>query len=72
MAFAALPEPLKTTRFVLEPLDERHAELDFKAFMSCRDRLRKELQWGEWPPEEFTVELNRVDHRCFLSKSESG
>jgi hypothetical protein len=63
MALAPLPEPLNTTRFVLEPLEEKHAELDFEALMSCRARLRGELQWGEWPPEEFTLELNRADLR---------
>jgi hypothetical protein len=60
---AAIPEPLTTTHFVLEPLAEKHAELDFEALMSCRVRLRQELQWGEWPPEEFTVEENRADLR---------
>jgi len=60
----AVPPPLKTPRFVLEPLAGQHAELDFEALMSCRARLREELQWGEWPPEDFTLELNRADlHR---------
>ncbi len=56
-----VPSALKTARFVLEPLAEKHAELDFKALMSCRERLRRELQWGEWPPADFTIELNRAD-----------
>lgn len=63
MALASVPEPLKTLRFVMEPLDEKHAELDFAALMSCRVRLREELQWGEWPPEEFSLESNRADLR---------
>lgn len=46
-----------------EPLSEKHAELDFEALMSCRARLREELQWGNWPPEDFTLELNRADLR---------
>ena len=46
-----------------EPLDEKHAELDFEALMSCRIRLREELQWGKWPPEDFTLELNHADLR---------
>ncbi|MDG2219887.1 MAG: hypothetical protein P8L85_00805 [Rubripirellula sp.] len=58
---ASIPEPLTTERFVLEPLAPRHAVLDFAAFMSCRARLRTELQWGEWPPADFTLELNRAD-----------
>ena len=44
-----------------EPLDVKHAELDFEALMSCRIRLRKELQWGKWPPVDFSLELNRAD-----------
>jgi hypothetical protein len=48
---------------VTEPLDEKHAELDFEALMSCRARLREELQWGEWPKEDFTLEANRADLR---------
>ena len=60
---ASVPEPLETPPFVLEPLDEKHAALDFEALMSCRARLREELQWGEWPPEDFTLELNRADLR---------
>jgi hypothetical protein len=63
MPLTAVPGPLKTTRFVLEPLDESHAELDFEALMSCRLRLREELQWGNWPPDDFTLESNRADLR---------
>lgn len=58
-----LPQPLNTPRFLIEPLNEEHAELDFMALMSCRCRLREELQWGSWPPAGFTLELNRVDLR---------
>ncbi len=57
----SLPEPLSTVSFVLEPLEEKHAELDFQALMSCRVRLREELQWGGWPPEDFSLKLNRAD-----------
>lgn len=63
VAIASLPESLKTARFVLEPLNEKHAELDYEALMSRRARLRDELQWGQWPPEEFTLECNRTDLR---------
>jgi hypothetical protein len=63
LALTSVPQPLRTLRFVMEALDEKHAELDFEAFMSCRARLREELQWGEWPPEDFTLELNRADLR---------
>ena len=61
LARFTLPEPLSTASFVLEPLEEKHAELDFEALMSCRARLREELQWGDWPPDDFSLELNRTD-----------
>ena len=59
----SVPQPLESSLFLLEPLDVKHAELDFEALMSCRLRLREELQWGEWPPADFTLELNRADLR---------
>lgn len=61
ISLASVPDALKAPRFVMEPLEEKHAELDFQALMSCRARLREELQWGEWPPEDFTLQLNRSD-----------
>ena len=69
---ASLPSPLTTVAFVLEPLHEKHTERDFRAFMSCRERLRKELQWGTWPPAGFTPEDNRVDLRRHFEEFESG
>lgn len=63
IAHDAVPEPLQTPHFALEPLTEQHAELDFEALMSCRARLQRELQWGDWPPEDFTLEENRADLR---------
>ena len=63
LKLTSLPEPLKNPRFVLEPLAEKHAELDFEALMSCRGRLGEELQWGDWPLAEFTVRNNRDDLR---------
>ena len=61
LALSTLPEPLATPRFVLEPLSVEHAERDYEAFMSCRARLRRELDWRGWPPEGFTLEDNRAD-----------
>ncbi|MFT4636873.1 MAG: hypothetical protein ACI8T1_000181 [Verrucomicrobiales bacterium] len=52
----SVPASLITPHFVLEPLHEKHAELDFVALMSSRQRLRNELQWGEWPP--MGIQLN--------------
>ena len=59
----SVPQPLKTALFRIEPLEEKHATLDFDALMSCRARLRRELQWGKWPPEDFTLEINRAELR---------
>ena len=61
IAHAEVPAPLVSARFVLEPLAEQHVESDFAALMSCRARLREELQWGFWPPDDFTLEANRAD-----------
>lgn len=63
LALPALPEPLRTPSFVLEPLAEAHAALDYAALMSCRARLRRELAWAAWPPVGFTLEDNRIDLR---------
>ena len=57
----ALPERLRTDRFRLEELSPRWAEPDYEAFWSCRSRLRTELNWGSWPPEDFTLADNRAD-----------
>lgn len=68
----SIPCPVTSGLFVLEPLGERHAELDFAALMSCRDRLRNELQWGEWPSDDFTLEENRTDLCRHQSEFENG
>ncbi len=63
ISLAEVPKPPRSPWFLMEPLHEKHAELDFEALMPCRIRLREELQWGNWPPEDFTLELNRADLR---------
>ena len=63
------PGPLETPRFVLEPLAEKHAELDFEALMSCRPRLRKELNWGEWPNTAISTTLSRITAVFYRSPS---
>lgn len=68
----SIPYPATNGLFVLEPLGERHAERDFAALTSCRGRLRGELQWGEWPSDDFTLEENRTDLRRHQSKFENG
>ena len=67
----SVPKPLLTSRFVLEPLAEKHAEMDFAALMSCRARLRRELQWGQWPPDDFNLPLNRADLRRHQNEFEN-
>ena len=69
---SSVPQPLLTSRFVLEPLGEEYAEMDFEAIMSCRVRLRQELQWGDWPTDDFTVQLNRQDLRRHRDEFERG
>lgn len=68
----SIPAPLADDLFVLQPLSEHHLELDYQALMSCRDRLRRELQWGEWPSDDFTLEENRLDLRRHQSEFEKG
>lgn len=69
---AILPPPPRSVWFVTEPLDPAHAELDFEALMSCRVRLREELQWGEWPAEDFTLKQNLEDLRRHRDEFDRG
>lgn len=68
----SVPQPLTTSRFVIEPLEETHAEKDFAALMSCRHRLRHELQWSDWPTDDFSVDANRTDLRRHREEFERG
>jgi hypothetical protein len=45
----------------LTPLRPELAEVDFAAFFPCRQRLRHELGWNGWPPDDFTVTANVAD-----------
>ena len=45
----------------MEPLHEKHVELDFAALMSSREHLRSSLNWGDWPRADFKLEENRKD-----------
>lgn len=40
--------------------------------MSCRRRLRRELQWGQWPSNDFTLDENRADLLRHQSEFENG
>lgn len=55
------PPPPRTDRIYLERLGPAVAELDFAALMGSRARLRAELQWGDWPRDDFTLAENRKD-----------
>ena len=55
------PPGLDTPRAHLEPLDPKHAELDYAALMSSRPHLRSTLHWGDWPRDDFKLEQNRRD-----------
>ncbi|MBI1380315.1 MAG: GNAT family N-acetyltransferase [Planctomycetaceae bacterium] len=68
------PPPPSDARLHLEPLGVEHTERDFEALMSSREHLRRTLAWGDWPPEGFTVEANRVDlerHRAEFDAREA-
>lgn len=55
------PRVFETDRVRLEPLAGHHAELDYAALMGSREHLRRTLQWGDWPADDFTLEENRGD-----------
>ena len=58
----ALPAPdeLRTEEFLLRPLREADAELDYEAVMESREFLRVWEQ-STWPADDFTLEANRKD-----------
>lgn len=55
------PSSLRTESLLLEPLNPRHVELDYAAFMSSRERLQAEMPFGGWPSEDMSLEENRAD-----------
>lgn len=57
----APPAPPEHPDFVLEPLRPVHAELDYQALMGSRLHLRRTLDWGTWPREDFSLPENRKD-----------
>lgn len=56
-----LPPTPRDERIQLVPLGPDVVELDYAAIMSSRQRLRRELQWNGWPPEDFTLDDNHQD-----------
>ena len=54
------PDDLQTSEFLLRPIRETDAELDYDALMESREFLRVWEQ-STWPADDFTVEANRVD-----------
>jgi hypothetical protein len=55
------PETLDTARVHLEPLNPKHTQWDYDAFMGSRRHLHDTLHWGSWPRPDFTLEDNRED-----------
>lgn len=55
------PERLLGDGWTLLPLHPRLAQSDLTAFRSCQVRLREELDWNGWPPEDFTLGDNIQD-----------
>ena len=64
------PASAATERLCLVPLGPAVAEYDYVAIMGSRERLRRELRWGDWPPEGFTLEDNVADLAGHLEEFE--
>lgn len=58
----SVPPGMKTDAFLLRPILETDAKLDYDAVMESREFLRKWEQ-SSWPEDDFTVEANRKDMR---------
>lgn len=54
------PVQFRTDEFLVRPLRETDAELDYEAVMESREFLRVWEQ-STWPADDFTVEANRKD-----------
>lgn len=54
------PDDLQTSEFLLRPIRETDAELDYDALMESREFLRVWEQ-STWPADDFTLEANRED-----------
>ena len=54
------PEKVETPDFILRKLCYSDAEMDYKAFMSSIDLIRK-IRGGNWPTKDFTLEDNKID-----------
>lgn len=55
-----VPSGLVTDTYILRPIVESDAALDYEAVMESREFLRKWEQ-STWPEDDFTVEANRED-----------
>jgi hypothetical protein len=57
---AHVPDQLKSSRLVLEPLDAAHVQLDYEAVMEDPAMLRAWSQ-SDWPTDDFTIGENLLD-----------
>ena len=57
-----VPAGMQTGAFLLRPIRESDAELDYAAVMESREYLQAWEQTG-WPADDFTLEDNRRDLR---------
>jgi hypothetical protein len=55
-----VPESLRTDEFLVRPLRETDAELDYEAVMESRIHLRRS-SLSSWPSDDFTIDQNRQD-----------
>lgn len=65
------PAELRTDAFVLRPLREADAQLDYDAVMSSVSTLRTWEQTG-WPVDGFTVDENREDVLRMQQRHDAG
>ena len=55
-----VPAELRTDEFLLRPIREADAALDYEAVMASREYLRP-WEGTSWPADDFTLEANRAD-----------
>ncbi|MCP4142881.1 MAG: GNAT family N-acetyltransferase [Chloroflexi bacterium] len=57
-----VPEPVKTTDFILRKLTTKDVEQDYEAVMSSKESLRQIFaKDDDWPADDMTIESNYED-----------
>jgi len=55
----SIPAGLSAPSFIIEPLQESHAALDYEAYISSPDVIRIHSA-GRWPTKDFTLQEDRL------------